>query len=150
MNRIIILITCAMIFITTSCNSIKEDKKLKNIKESYAVFNEEQSAISKLMKEKPDSALKILNNYIEKYPVNINFLSLRASLYFQLEDYINCKKDIDNVILLQPDSENDWRRMLEYLDCKINKKDNNCDSLLTETNVYEIEIDSSLDAIIEN
>ena len=84
-----------MIFITTSCNSIKEDKKLKNIKESYSVFNEEQSAISKLMKEKPDSALKTLNNYIEKYPENINFLSLRASLYFQLEDYINCKKDIN-------------------------------------------------------
>jgi len=139
-----------MIFITTSCNSIKEDKKLKNIKESYAVFNEEQSAISKLMKEKPDSALKILNNYIEKYPENINFLSLRASLYFQLEDYINCKKDIKNVISLQPDGENDWRGMLEYLDCKINKKDNSCDSLLTETNVYEIHIDSSLDTIIEN
>lgn len=150
MNRIIIMITCTMIFITTSCNSIKEDKKLKNIKESYSVFNEEQSAISKLMKEKPDSALKILNNYIEKYPENINFLSLRASLYFQLEDYINCKKDINNVISLQPDSENDWRGMLEYIDCKINKKDNTCDSLLTETNVYEIEIDSSLDTIIEN
>jgi hypothetical protein len=40
--------------------------------------------------------------------------------------------------------------MLEYLECKINKKDNSCDSLLTETNAYEIEIDSSSDTIIEN
>ena len=150
MNKTISLITLIIISGLLSCNSINEKRNLKNIQESYEVFNKEQSRISRLMVEKPDTALIILDRFIEKYPKSSDFLGLRASLNFQLENYENCKEDVERIISLRPDTKMIWDEMINYLNCKLSTKDKNCDSLLTNDNVYEVGVDIATDTIYDD
>lgn len=127
MNKTISLILLMGLF---GCNIPCDKKNTTTFQEGYVVFNKEQSKISKLIQQQPDSALVVLNNYIQRYPTNIEFLKLRGSLYFSTKEFKSCKLDIEKIITLRPDAKPLWTEMLIYLDCKIETDDDCGDSIM--------------------
>ncbi|WP_303917891.1 M48 family metallopeptidase [Draconibacterium sediminis] len=125
------------------CNSSSQKKENETMREGFDAFDKNQSEISLLIQQNPDSALVILDKYIDKYPQNFDFVKLRASLYFSTKDYRKCKKDIEKIMSAQPDTKSTWKEMIDYLNCKINTNGDCGDSLNIDNseNVITIPVD---------
>lgn len=139
MKQIFLICT---ILLTFSCNNVEEEIVEENF--DYNFTRNENKRINDLVNTKPDSAIVLINDLIEKNPKAANLYFIRAGAYFELKEFSKCKEDYTRLLDLKPEIFSSSTGMIEYLDCKIETNGDCGDSTLPKGSTYIVDVTDTI------